>query len=60
MPMQSNTDKQIENARELMDRAAELSVEDQYLLLMMAKAMRFTRDSILLNQAHTSQRNHSA
>ena len=47
LAMQNASAGQVKIVDEIIDNAAGLPIENQYLLLMMAKAMRYTRDCVM-------------
>lgn len=54
MTMQDNSKQQTKIADEIIDNAVELPLENQELLLMMAKAMHYTHTCVLRQGAHSS------
>lgn len=64
MTTQNDSAGQVKIVDEIIDNAAGLSIESQYLLLMMAKAMRYTRDCVMrqlaVDQPHKYQKREHA
>ena len=52
MSMQTNSTKKVKILDEIINNATGLPLESQDLLLMMAKAMRYTRDCIYRTECH--------